>query len=130
MPDLLSHPSPATSVASARDLEGIDLARRLVDDLADKQAEAIVLLDIRRVTEFADYFVIASATSARQFGALAEAMRAAPSPTRPRREGTAESGWQLFDFGDIVVHLFTPRQREYYNLESLWAAAEQILRIE
>jgi ribosome-associated protein len=102
----------------------------MVHELADKQAEEIVLLDISGVSGFADYFVIASATSSRQFEALAEAIEDPPEGARPRREGTAEAGWQLFDFGDVIVHLFGRSERAYYDLEDLWSSGTQLLRIE
>lgn len=113
-----------------RPLEAEMLARHVVNELADKQAEEIVLIDISRVSGFADFFVIASAASARQFEALAEAIEEPPERERPRREGTAEAGWQLFDFGDVVVHIFGRSEREYYNLESLWSSGKQLLRVE
>jgi ribosome-associated protein len=88
-----------------------------------------VLLDIGAVAGFTDYFLIATATSSRQFEALAEAVQRAAGPT-PSREGSAESGWQLFDYGDLVVHIFGRQERAYYNLEALWSAGRQLLRIE
>ena len=90
-----------------------------------------MLLDISPVASFADYFVIASASAPRHFEALADAVqRRIPDAPRPRREGTADSGWVLFDFGDVIVHLFSVQERAYYNLEALWSAATELLRIE
>ena len=113
-----------------RSLEAEMLARHVVNELAEKQAEEIVLIDISDVSGFADFFVIASAASSRQFEALAEAIEEPPERERPRREGTAESGWQLFDFGDVVVHIFGRSEREYYNIEELWSSGKQLLRVE
>ena len=128
-------PAPAASCSEPekpkeRSLEAEMLARHVVNELADKQAEEIVLIDISDVSGFADFFVIASAASARQFEALAEAIEDPPERERPRREGTADAGWQLFDFGDVVVHIFGRSEREYYNIEDLWSSGRQLLRVE
>ena len=118
------------SPAGQATAEAAALGRRIADALSDRQAEAIVLIDIGAVAGFTDYFVIASATSSRQFEALSEAVERAAGDRTHRREGTAESGWQLFDFGDVVVHIFGRQERAYYNLEGLWSAGRQLLRIE
>ena len=106
--------------------EASELAQQLVDLLADRQAEDVVLLDIRSVTDFADYFVIASAQNARHMQALIDAFDrdlARQGVKSLRREGDADSGWVLVDFGDVIVHLFAPEDRAYYNLEGLWGRA-------
>lgn len=126
-------PPSLDKAAAARDAalaEAEALGRRVVDELADRQAEGIVLLDIGGVAGFTDYFVIASATSSRQFEALGEAVERGAGNRTHRREGSAEAGWQLFDFGDVVVHLFGREERAYYNLEGLWSAGRQLLRVE
>jgi ribosome-associated protein len=115
--------------AASIDLQGLELARRLVEELSEKQAESIVLLDIAEVSSVADYFVIGSTMSKRQFEAVEDALRKI-NILRPRIEGTPESGWQLFDFGDVVVHLFSQHERAFYDLESLWAHGNQLLRME
>lgn len=97
--------------------------------MAERQAEEIVLLDIAALAGFTDYFVIATATSSRQFQALAQAVEnAAGHP--PGREGGPDAGWMLFDYGDLVVHLFGREERTFYDLEALWAKGRQLLRIE
>lgn len=114
-------------------LEGAELARRAADELSEKQAEAIVVLDIGEIAGFADYFVIATAQSPRQFEALAETLEGdlpREGARRPRREGISESGWLLFDYGDVIVHLFAEAERQYYDLERLWSKGKQLLRIE
>ncbi len=113
-------------------LEPNDLARQIVDIASEKQAEDIVMLDIRGMTPFADYFVIMSAESRRQLNALEEDMvhvlKQAGIPLR-HREGKPETGWVLLDYGDVVVHLFGADQREYYRLEQFWSKAPQVVRI-
>ncbi len=106
------------------------LARAIVDQLDERQAEAIVLLDVEPVTDLADFFVIATASSRRQFGALEDALRHVPETSFPRREGTADGGWLLCDFGSVVVHIFDREMREYYDLDGLWSRAATLLRVE
>jgi ribosome-associated protein len=91
-----------------------------------------VLLDISKVSSFADYFIIASAVSPRQMNALVSAFdkELAREGVKPlRREGTTESGWVLVDFGSVMVHLFAPEQRAYYALEELWREAPTVVRV-
>ena len=111
-------------------LEPERLARTIVAELSERQAEAIVLLEVFELTDLADCFVIASATSRRHFGALEDTLRKIPDAPHARREGTADGGWQLFDFGSVVVHVFDRETREYYDLDGLWAAGRTLLRVE
>ena len=114
-------------------LEAGTLARKIIDLLSDKQAEDVLLLDIRNVATFADYFVIASALSERQMDAILAALdqELAKDGVRPQgREGVAASGWVLLDFGDVIVHIFTRQERAYYDLEGLWHAAIPVVRIQ
>ena len=110
-----------------------ELSRKIIEVLSDKQAEDILLLDIRDVASFADYFVIASAPSARQIQAILDGIdeslhQDGVSPMG--REGEADSGWVLLDYGDVIVHLFAPEEREYYDLEGLWYTATPVVRIQ
>jgi ribosome-associated protein len=103
--------------------DSADLAQRIVDLLTDRQAEDVTLLDIRRVANFTDYFVIATAQNARHMRALMDTLDRDLSAggERPAHvEGDSDSGWVLIDFGDVIAHLFTPEDRAYYNLEGLW----------
>lgn len=91
-----------------------------------------MLLDIRDQSSFADYFVICSGTSERQLSALAEDVRVktrAGGTTLMRSEGSPASGWLLLDYGSVVVHIFSPPTRQYYNLEQLWKDAKTIVRL-
>jgi ribosome-associated protein len=111
----------------------LDVARRIVELAEDKKAADIVLLDLTGLTTLADAFVICSGGSERQLGAIAdgivEGMRA--EKTRPiGREGAATSHWVLLDFGSVVVHIFTPPERDYYSLEKHWSEAKTILRVQ
>ena len=91
------------------------------------------MLDIRQVASFADYFVIASVGSSRQMEAVLESVEQALKPDRPAllgREGKPDSGWVLLDYGDVILHLFAPEERAYYDLEGLWHTAIPVVRIQ
>lgn len=114
-------------------LEPIDLAQRLADLLSERQAADIVLMDISKVSTFTDYFVIATAGSQRQMNALIDSLDRdlREDSIRPRRsEGSPDSGWVLIDFGDAIVHLFSPDERAYYALESLWAQGVSVVHLQ
>ena len=103
-----------------------------VEVASEKLAEDIVMLDLRQLAPFTDYFVIMSGGSSRQIEALEEditdALREA-GVRRFHREGTPASGWILLDFSDIIVHIFGAEERDFYELERLWAQAPQVVRI-
>lgn len=109
------------------------MARKAVEAAADKQASNIVLLDARKVCSFADYFVICNGESERQISAIYEEVghRLKQEGVFPHHhEGTIDSGWLLLDFGDIIVHIFAPFERGYYQLDELWSQATPVLRIQ
>jgi ribosome-associated protein len=102
-----------------------------VDVLSDRQALDIALLDIARTSSFTDYFVIATAQSPLHFNALADHLErelGKEGHDLRHKEGSAESGWLLLDFGDLLVHVFSPEKREYYRLEELWGRTTPIVR--
>jgi len=115
------------------DAEALALARRIVDLAADKKAADIVLLEIGGLTALADYFVICSGTSERQLGAIsdgiAEGLR--HEGIKPvGREGSPSAHWMLIDYGSVIVHVMATPEREFYQLERLWAEAPLLLRME
>ena len=102
-----------------------------MDILTEHSALDLALVDISKTATFTDYFVIATAQSPLQFNALTEYLEKelAPEAVRLRhREGSPDSGWVLLDFGDIIVHLFSPEKRAYYRLEDLWGRTSQVVR--
>ena len=112
---------------------GLDLARRIVDIASDKLATDIVLLDACGVCSFSDYFVMASGESARQLQAIAEEIvhQLKQDGVYPlHREGAAESGWTLLDYGDVIVHIFSATERRIYRLDEMWHEARLVLRID
>ena len=124
---------PKRKAAPRSERPPLEVARRIVELAEDKKAADIVLLDLTGLTTLADAFVICSGGSERQLGAIAdgivEGLRA--EKTRPiGREGTASSHWVLIDFGAVVVHIFTPPEREYYSLEKHWSEARTVLRVQ
>jgi ribosome-associated protein len=119
--------------APSADRVPLDLARRVVELAEDKKAADIVLLDLTGLTTLADYFVICSGGSERQIEAIAdgivETLRA--EKLRPiGREGVAASHWVLLDYGSVIVHVFTPPERDFYALEKHWSQARTILRVQ
>ena len=92
----------------------------------DKKAIDLVVLDLQGLSSIADFFLVCSARSAPQADTIAEAVRGAlrAEGIRPRHnEGSAQSGWLLLDYGDVVVHVFLEETRVYYALERLWGDA-------
>jgi ribosome-associated protein len=111
----------------------LELARRIVELAEDKKAADIILLDLAGLTTMADYFIICSGGSERQLEAIASGIIGSlrDEKTKPiGREGTAASHWVLVDFGSVVVHIFTPPEREYYGLEKHWSEARTILSVQ
>jgi ribosome-associated protein len=81
----------------------------------------------------ADYFVICSGGSERQLAAIADGIIGGLRDERTKaigKEGTAASHWILLDFGAVVVHIFTPPEREYYGLEKHWSEAKTVIRVQ
>ena len=114
-------------------MDGLEVARTIVNALEEKKGEDILLMDLQGVTPFTDYFVICTGTSNRMLKAL---IRAALDDVRDKHdlktkvEGTELDGWILADFGDVVLHLFSPLQRGYYNLEQLWSDGKVLLHLQ
>lgn len=111
----------------------LDMARRIVALAEDKKAADILLLDLEGLTTLADAFVICSGGSERQLEAIAEGIVRGMRDEGIRpigREGLPASHWILVDFGDVIVHVFTPPEREYYGLEQHWSEAKAVLRVQ
>lgn len=120
-------PAKKTNVDSAA------VARIAVNAASEKQASDILLLDVRLLCGFADYFVICSAESERQMNAVVDEIEKALSKQKIRvyrSEGTPSSGWMLMDLGDVIVHVFSPEQRSYYKLEDFWGKGVPVLRLQ
>lgn len=93
--------------------------------LDDAKAESIVTIDIKKKSSFADYMVIASGRSDRHVGSIADQIAdklKEAGYSRVRVEGQPQCDWVLVDAGDVIVHVFRPEVREFYNLEKMWQA--------
>ncbi|MEW6351422.1 MAG: ribosome silencing factor [Thermodesulfobacteriota bacterium] len=101
-------------------------AEMLLRTALSKKASSPVLIRLADLTSLTDYFLILTARSARHVAAVAEAIEAEAKQARFRRpsvEGLPPANWVLLDFGDLVVHVFQPGARDFYDLEGLWADA-------
>jgi len=126
-------PDSLSEIETEPRLSSLEIARRIVDAAEDKKAADIVLLDVSALTSMADYFVVCSGGSERQLGAIADGVseKLREEGVRPiGREGSAGSHWTLLDFGSVIVHIFAPPERDYYQLERLWSKAKTIIRVQ
>jgi nicotinate-nucleotide adenylyltransferase len=112
----------AVMPASAPSLSADELLRRIIATLEDGKAEEITTIDLAGKTTIADYMVVASGRSARQVAALTDHLERV-LPGRPAIEGKGQGDWVLIDAGDVIVHIFRPEIRAYYNLEKMWGSA-------
>jgi ribosome-associated protein len=115
--------TPPAELVSEHDSEA--LLGRITAWLDDAKAENVVAIDIREKSSIGDYMVIATGRSDRHVGAIAEQIQRKLKEMgrgRVRSEGQPQCDWVLIDAGDIIVHVFRPEVREFYNLEKMWSA--------
>jgi ribosome-associated protein len=115
------NPEPVSQAADTR-----ERVREAVSAADDRKAVDLKVLNLGKVTDFTDYFLICSGTSERQVQAIADAIqdRLRERCVRPLHvEGEKRAQWVLIDYGDLVVHVFQEEQRRYYALERLWGDA-------
>lgn len=121
-------------VSTEEQLNILEVAHQMVDVIADKKGENIVLMDLRGHTIITDYFLICSGSSERQLKAIVESVQDEIKKNLgvyPRRvDGDALSGWVLLDYNDIIVHAFAPEVRSHYDLEGLWEDAKIVLKMQ
>ena len=130
--DVPGHMREDKQVGGAK-LDSNELARTIVEVASDRKAEDIVMLDIRKVSIIADYFVICNGTSDRHVKAIAREIdeklgEAGADPINV--EGMEDARWVLMDYGSVLVHIFDPGTREFYRLEQLWAGAQPVLVVQ
>ncbi len=97
--------------------------------LSDKKANNIVILDIGEISVIADYFIIADGGSPSQINALVDNVeeKLAELNVRPVNiEGIQNASWVLMDYGDIIIHIFSKNDREFYDLERIWADCKEV----
>ncbi len=112
-----------------QDKPGHELAQICARAALNTKAEELVILDVRGLTTFTDYFLIMNGTSTRHVQALAEAIESQLRSKRVKTsnaEGLREGMWVLLDFDDVVVHIFYHEQRKFYDLEGLWADGKNV----
>jgi len=110
-------------------MDSYTLVDKIVHILDKKKATAVKALKINELTVIADYFIIATGTSGTHVRSLSEDVEDAVSNEfgiEPRNIEGKATGWILLDYGDVVLHLFTPESRNYYDLERLWSDAEEL----
>ena len=112
-------------------MNSLELAHHIVDLVEDRKAEDILLLDLRPDQIIADFFIICSGDNERHLRALMEIVRVDVKEHCQKlpftNEGTADSGWVVMDYGDVVVHFFAPEKRAFYGLEDLWDAVSKVM---
>ncbi|WP_238991712.1 ribosome silencing factor [Gemmobacter caeruleus] len=134
--DVLSHSDPATGLpvgpraARMTDADPTSevLLARIIASLEDDKAEDIVQIDLRGRSDMADYMVICSGRSSRQVAAISEKLvdRLKQEFGRLSKiEGKETGDWVLIDTADVIVHVFRPEVREFYQLEKMWLPADQ-----
>ncbi|MGB3693409.1 MAG: ribosome silencing factor [Spirulinaceae cyanobacterium] len=121
--------SEAKATATATD-DSQRFALSIAEAADDRKAADIVLLAVADVSYLSDYFVIVTGFSQAQLRAISEAIQARVEQEWQRQpirtEGKTEGSWILHDYGDVIVHIFLPQEREFYNLEAFWGHAERI----
>lgn len=103
------------------------LALKIADLMLQKKGARIIVMDLRKLTNVTDFFVICSASTDIQVKAIAEHVRVETKKADEdawHNEGFANLSWVLLDFVNVVVHVFQDDMRKFYNLEGLWADAE------
>ena len=111
------------------DKSGLEIARLCTKIADDNKAEDIVLLDVRGLTSFTDYFVIMSGRSTRHVQGLADKIEGemrSKRITSKNCEGLQEGVWVLLDYDDVIVHIFYTETRKFYDLDGLWHDAPKI----
>jgi ribosome-associated protein len=114
-------------------LEAEEIARLATELASEKQARDITMLDVRALCSFADYFVICTGDNKRHIEAIWQGigkLLKGKGVMPHHNEGTPDSGWMLADFGSVIVHVFAPLERDYYQLDKLWDEAIPVVRIQ
>ena len=115
-------------------MESNELARKIVEILEDNKAEDVTIVDVGmpEKVDIADYFVIANGTSDRMIDSLAnyvvDGVRD-ECKVHGTIQGVTGGGWMLIDYGDVIVHIFSPDRRSYYSIEDLYKESKVLLRV-
>jgi len=130
MRDQFKMPSTLVSTSTQKQDMSEGLALSMAQAADDRKGGDIAILRVGEVTYLTDYFVIVTGYSKAQVRAISQAIEQKVEMEWQRRplrtEGVAESSWILQDYGEVIVHILLPQEREFYNLEAFWGHAEQI----
>ncbi|HJR07007.1 MAG TPA: ribosome silencing factor [Pyrinomonadaceae bacterium] len=128
--DATTHADAVAAAATTATEEGLDARiESALRAASDKKAHDLIVLDLRPVATFTDYFMIASGTNVRQVQAIADEIteRLKREGTRAARiEGYQTAEWVLVDYGDFIVHIFEDKARRFYDLERLWREGARV----
>jgi ribosome-associated protein len=116
----LTNTSPVGAVTSS------DLAEQIAQLSLDMKGDQILSLDVRKLTSITDYFIICSADTDIQVKGIADSIRKNTDHKPIRIEGHEQLNWVLLDYIDVIVHIFRTTERNYYQIEKLWADAPTI----
>jgi ribosome-associated protein len=107
----------------------LNAAKKVRDALVGKKGDEVILLDVRKLSSVTDYYLIVTGRNSPHIKALiheAEEALAKEGLKQHRRAGTSESEWMVLDCMDLVIHVFSPTTRKYYELERLWSDAKVV----
>ncbi|ACB50410.1 putative Iojap-related protein [Crocosphaera subtropica ATCC 51142] len=127
---IANYSSNLTVIENTSDQQIQNLALTIAEAADDRKGSDITILKVTEISYLTDYFVIVTGFSRTQVKAIAEAIEEKVYQTHqqvPRQtEGKNDGNWVLQDFGDVIVHIFLPEEREFYNLEAFWGHAERL----
>ncbi len=132
LPDIIPSMTTTTTETNVK-LPIEELARAALEEASANLGSDVVLLDTRNVSDFTDFFVIASGETERHIEMMADRVERRVRELgmrRNNREGSGSGGWLLIDFPGFIVHLFNRETRAYYDLEGLWSQATEVVRLQ
>ena len=133
LPDIITINMTTSTTETNVKLPIEEIARAALEEASANLGSDVVLLDTRNVSDFTDFFVIASGETERHIDMMAgriERRVRELGMRRNHREGSGSGGWLLIDFPGFIVHLFNRETRAYYDLEELWSQANEVVRIQ
>ena len=133
LPDIIAINMTTSTTETNVKLPIEEVARAALEEASANLGSDVVLLDTRNVSDFTDFFVIASGETERHIDMMAgriERRVRELGMRRNHREGSGSGGWLLIDFPGFIVHLFNRETRAYYDLEELWSQANEVVRIQ
>lgn len=110
-------------------IESLEQAKRIRELMEDKKAQDIVIIDVRKESTVTDFYVIASGMSSPHLKAVIGDVKHQLKQEGIqcyRSSGTPEAGWMVLDYVDVIMHIFSPEAREFYDIESLWGQAPRV----